>query len=1019
MILWSVRRPAIIWATGAALLLAGFIALKRLPIAAKPYVELPHLSVSMSWPGASAELVETYLGSPIESAIQSVKGVHRIGSESSEGQVTLDVELEPESDVQLARLGMLERLELLRKEFPPGSTGLTVSNFVPEGLDEEPLVEVTVYGPYTPGTLQETIERQVTPRVSAVPGVAAVQAYGGAVVGVSVSYQPERLRQLGVDPGALREALATARVVQALGIEAAGGSQRMVVLRDTPKDLQALEQLPVRGAGNLIHSLGSLATIRREEDTRDRFFRVDGEPAVTIRVTRLPTADAVRTAQQVRATLEELRSSLPSGIRFKVLRDESLRLGDQLHELAKRGFMAFIGVLVVLVIMLRAPRAVGLVLASAAVAIAGTTLGLYLLGIPANLLTLAGLGMGIGILVQNGLVVVNRLRTARDTVEGRAGAAWRITPALVGSTFTTAVVLFPFLYLQGDTRAAFLPFATAFAMALAWSIPTALLMIPALGQGHGSTSVTWPRMRRLYLHTVIKLVRWRWVTITATLLMLVALGYVFSVKIPRSSFSGWWGQRTTLSANVTFPGGSDPASVNQAVNELERIVLGRPGVEIVQSQGGADYGYVTVTFDDDVAATAFPLALQEEVTQRAALIGGASVGVSGRGPGFYNGGGSSGSMATFRLKILGYSFAGVEQVALDFKSRLERIPRVKSVDINAAGFWGGRERASDVTLSPDRAALASHGITVQQFAGAVIREVGGAAGRQRMEVGDEDVYVTLKTAGARNRTLDQLREAMVPNTSQQPVRVGDLADVSEREALSRISRENQQYVRVLSYEFRGPPKLANRTHEAFMKSISVQPGYTVSDEYFGWQDDQSQKGLWLVFGIGVILVVLTVAMVFDSVWAATMVFLSIPLALAGVVVAFWATGSAFTREAAVGVILVIGLAVHQSILLVDGVLRPRGGEDRVVVRSASRIIAACRDRVGMIMLITLTTLASPLPLAFGAGADDLFGAIALAMTGGTIAGTLGAIFLLPPILARRAKHVAPSGARGAPLPDPI
>ncbi len=1003
MILWATRRPAIVWATSAALLLAGFVALRRLPVSAKPYVELPRLSVSMSWPGASAELVETYLGSPIEAAIQSVRGVHRITSESSESQVSLDVELEPATDVQLARLAILERLELLRKDFPPGASGLGVSNYMPEGLDEEPLVTVTVYGPYTPGTLQELIDRQVNPRVSAVPGVAAIQRYGGATVGVSVSYQPERLRQLGVDPSALQEALATAREVQALGVERAGGTQRQVVLRDTPADLAALEHLPVRGAGGMIHSLGSLTTIRREEDARDQFFRVDGEPAVIMRIARLPGADAIHTAQMVRTTLEAIRATLPPGIRFKVLSDESLRLGEQLSDLARRGSFAFAAVLLVLAVTLRAPRSVGLVLASAAVAIAGTTLGLYLLGIPANLLTLAGLGMGVGILVQNGLVVVDRLRTVPDTVEGRAEAARLIAPALLGSTLTTAVVLFPFLYLQGDTRAAFLPFATAFAMALAWSIPTALVLIPALAGGHASYRVGWPRLRRFYLQVVVRLVRWRWATLSTTVLLLVGLGYVFAVKVPRSSFTGWWGQRTTVSANVSFPSGSDPASVNQSMRELEQIVVGRPGVDFVQVQGGADRGYMTVTFDDAIAMTAIPLAVQEEVTQRAALIGGASVGVSGKGPGFYNGSGV-GSAATFRLKILGYSFAGVEQVALDLKSRLERIPRVRSVDINAAGFWGGRERASDVTLLPDRAALASHGLNVSQFAGAVTREVGGAAGQQRLEIGDEEVYLSLKTAGARSRTLDQLREALVPNRAGMPVRVGDLATVSEREALSRISRENQQYVRVLSYEFRGPQKLANRTHDAFMHSISVQPGYSVSDEYFGWQDDQSQQGLWMVFAIGVVLVVLTVAMVFDSIWAATMVFLSIPLALAGVIVAFWVAKAAFTREAAVGVILVIGLAVNESILLVDGVLARRvAARDGAIVRSSSAadVVYACRDRVGMIMLITLTTLASPLPLAIGAGSDDLFGAIALAMTGGTVAGTIGALFLLPPLLVPR------------------
>jgi hydrophobic/amphiphilic exporter-1 (mainly G- bacteria), HAE1 family len=1003
MIAWASRRPAVVWASAIALLLAGALALTRLPIATKPYVELPRLTVSMSWPGASAELVETYLGSPIEAAIQSVRGIHKIGSESGEGYLTLDIELEPGSDVRLARLGVLERLELLRADFPPGSSDLQVSNYVPEGLDEEPLLRATVYGPYTAGTLQELVERQIKPRINAVPGVAGVRANGGALVGVAVAYQPERLRQLGIEPAALNEALARARVVEAIGVERGGASQRQVVLRDTPDALEGLGMLPVRGPGGRVHHLADLATIRREEDNQDRFFRVNGEPAVMMRVARLPGADAIRTARDVRAVLAQLRPGLPAAIQFKVLSDESVRLGQQLGDLGQRGAIAFGAVLLVLAIALRAPRAVILVLTSAAVAVAGTTLGLYLLGIPANLLTLAGLGMGTGILVQNGLVVVDRLRTVPDTPEGRALAARRITPAVLGSTLTTAVVLFPFLYLQGDTRAAFMPFAAAFSLALGWSIVTSVVMIPALAGGHGVHEVRWPRLRRFYARVVIRLLRWRWATVTATVALVAGLGWVFAVKVPRSSFAGWWNQRTTLSARVDFPSGSDPASVDQSIRDLERVVVGRPGVENVQAQGDADGGYLVVTFDDAVAFTAIPLQMQEEVTQRAVLIGGASVSVSGRGPGFFNGGGVGG-LATYRLKILGYSFAGVEQLALDLKSRLKRVRRVTSVDINAAGFWFGRERASDVTLLPDRSALAGYGLTAREFADAVTREVGGAAGRRRLTLGDEELWLSLKTEGARARTLDQLRDARVPNGQAIPVRIGDVARVEERAALSRISREDQQYVRVLSYEFRGPQKLADRTHEAFMKSISVPPGYSVSDEYFGWEDDHSQKGLWLVFAIGLALVVLTVAMVFDSVWGAAMVFLSLPIALSGVVAAFWLTHTAFTREAAVGVILVIGLAVNQSILLVDGILQRQAvtqwGRTAALPRM---VVAACRDRIGMIVLVTLTTLASPLPLAVGTQAQDLFGAIALAMVGGTAAGTIGAMFLLPAMLMRRAR----------------
>ena len=1008
MIAWSVSRPAVVWASGAAVLLAGGVAFTRLPLATRPTVELPRLTVTMSWPGASAELVETYLGAPMEAAIQGVRGVRRIGSESSEGEVQLDVELEPGTQVQLARLGILERLELLRRDFPPGAGQPQVSNYVPEGLDEEPLLLYTVYGPYTAGTLQELVARQIEPRVSAVPGVAGVQAMGGALQGVGVSYSPERLRQLGIAPDEIQRTLARARVVEALGVETAGATERRVVLRDVPHALEQLAALPVRGPGGRLHRLGDLAAVRREEDDRDQFFRIDGEPAVLMRISRLPGADAIKTARAVRDVLATLEPRLPPGVRFKVVSDESERLARQLGALARRGGIAVLAVLAVLALALRASRAVALVLGSAALAIAGAALGLYLLGVPANLLTLAGLGMGVGILVQNGLVVADRLRTVPDTPAGRAEAGRRITPAVLGSTLTTAVVLVPFLYLQGDARAAFLPFAVAFALALGWSVLSSVVMIPALGQGHGLHAGRWPRLRRLYLRTVIALLRWRWATLALTVAALGGLGWVFVRKVPRVAFGSWFGQRTTLTASLGFPQGSDPESLDRSMAELERIVVGRPGVDHVQARGFRDNAYLTVTFDDRSAMGPLPYILQDELTQRAVLIGGASVSVQGRGPGFYNAGGA-GSLATFRVKILGYSFEGVRQLALDLKTRLERIPRVRSVDINAAGFWFGREQARDVTLEPDRHVLASFGLTAEDFARAVTREVGGAAGTRRFTLGDEDLWLSVKTAGARERALDQLGQALVPNPAGAPVRVGDLARVSEREALSRISREDQQYVRILSYEFRGPQKLAERTHKAFMASIAAPPGYSVSDEYFGWQDDQSGKGLWLVFGVGLVLVVLTVAMVFDSAWGAAMVFLSLPIALGGVVAAFWWSKAAFTREAAVGVILVIGLAVNQTILLVDAVLARRrvaaggargapGAGSRAAWRSPAAVAYACRDRVGMIVLVTLTTLASLMPLAVGTGAEELFGAIALATTGGMIAGTVGALFVVPALL---------------------
>jgi HAE1 family hydrophobic/amphiphilic exporter-1 len=1003
MIRWAVSRPAVVWAITCVILLGGAVSFSKLALATATEVELPRLLITAQWPSASSELVEMYLSSPIEAAAQSVRDVRKTSSESRDGTARLTIELDPEADVQLTRLAILERLELLRPTYPIGVIAPTVSNFVPDELAEAPLLRVLLSGPYTPGAMQRIADLQINPRISAVPGVAGVQINGGTEFGATVSYDASMLRQLGISPTVINDAIANARVVASLGTERIGASKREVVLRDQPGAIEELADLPIRGRGNRTFRLGELAEVRPEEDSRGFFFRVNGNTAIGFTVVREPSSDAIETARAVRAAMREIGPGLPPGVRYRITADDSVELSRQLNDLFKRGAIAFAAVTLVLIVALRNWRAVALVMGSAAVAIAGTALGLYLLEIPANMLTLAGLGMGIGVLVQNGLVIVERLRSSPDTPDGRAEVAQRMVPAVLGSTLTTAVVLFPFLYLQGNARAAFFPFAAAFTLALFCSILSAVVMIPALAKGHGLKETHWPLLQRGYAWMVRGTLRWRWATLLVTVMAVGGLTYAFIKKVPRFSFGGFGGQRTTIQVSISFPRGSDPQSLDAAMREMEQVVVGREGVEEVTASSRGTFGAgMFVSFKRAYEFSAIPLQLQEELTQRAVYIGGASISVQGQGQGFSSGGGA-GSMSTFRIRVLGYSYAAVAQLAEDIRLRLERITRVRNAVVTSGSFFGG-DRAYAVTLDPDRDALARYGVTAQQFASAVNREVRGSVGGQRLEIGGEEIPVSVKAKGSRDRSLDELREALIPAQGNSTVRLSDLSDVGEREQLSTITREDQQYLRLVAYEFRGPSRLANRTHEAFMKSISVPPGFMVQDEQlFRREQDTSQRGLWLVFAIGVALVILSVAMVFNSSWGATMVFLSLPIALAGVMAAFWLAGASFTREAAVGVILVVGLAVNQSILLVDDALERRLSHASRRL-PPSRVYRAALDRSGMIMMVTLTTIASLVPLAIGTGSDTLFGAIALATAGGTVAGTIGAMFILPAVLAGRRRR---------------
>ncbi len=997
MIRWAAGRPAVIWSLAAGIVVAGAVSFTKLPLATKTRVDTPRISVSAGWGMAAPELIETYLTSPIEAAIQGVRGVRKLSSTSNEGSASVTVELDPGIDVTMARLAILERMETLRPDLPSGAqNSLSVSPYVPEDLQESPLLEINITGPYTPGALTKITQDLVVPRFAALDGIAGTGVRGAARNGVVISYDATRLRQLGIDPGQLTQALAGARVVETIGAERLGATERRVVLRDTPAAIEDLGRLPVVASGGRVHRLDEITVIRPEEDRQGRFYRLNGLTAVTVVLTRQGGADAIKTVQRAREVLTDVQATMPVGIELKVASDSSEDLAKQLRDLLLRGAIAFAAVAMVLLLTLRSLRSTALVLGSATVAIAGTALGLYLLDIPANLLTLAGLAMGIGILVQNGLVVVERMRGVENTPDGRAAAGARIAPAVIGSTLTTAVVLFPFLFLQGDARAAFAPFAAAFGLALFWSVATALVLIPAVARGgvdHGG----WGWLSRGYDWSVRKVLRARFAVIGLTVATLGVLTWGFITQVPRSSWGGFFGERREqVSASVRFPKGSDPEQIEALVAELESVAVGRDGVAIVRAQGSSMGGNLVVEFTPEGGRTEMPWVIADELTQRAVLVGGAE-GVSVQPPegqGYYGGSGGSGG-GSRRIKILGYSFEGVRQLALDLQRRLEQIPRVREVNINAASYFGNQRQVM-IALEPDRQKLGQVGATARDFAATLQREVSGGDAARTIEIGDEDFPVSVRALNVRNRQLRDLQQANVSNPQRAPIQLDDISTVEEIEGLSQIQREDQQYLRIVSYDFRGPNKLADRTHEAFMAAIAAPSGYTVEDQKYEWDDDHSQKGLYLVFGIGVVLVLLAVALVFDSWWASAMVFLSLPMALGGVVAAFWLTDSAFTREAAVGVILVVGLAVNQAILMIDAVLvakRRHGGR-----ATGADVIHAARDRAGMIILVTLTTVASLVPMAWGSATTTLFGAIALATAGGITAGTLAALWLLPPVL---------------------
>ncbi|HSG81040.1 MAG TPA: efflux RND transporter permease subunit, partial [Gemmatimonadota bacterium] len=399
--------------------------------------------------------------------------------------------------------------------------------------------------------------------------------------------------------------------------------------------------------------------------------------------------------------------------------------------------------------------------------------------------------------------------------------------------------------------------------------------------------------------------------------------------------------------------------------------------------------YMQVTFPDSLENSYVPVAIKDQMVAYSYLFAGAEVRVYGFGPSFYGGGSSP---PTYTVKLLGYNYERVRDIAEDLARRLSRFNRVREVDTNVSDWWW-TDKASEYVLNIDRPRLAGYGLSVQELLSFVTSNVQGQVSLSRMKVGGEEVRYSVKLEGYRDFDFTDLNELLVPTATGEVVRLADVAQVGRHEVLNRIVREDQQYQRLVGWEFRGPRKLGDTVRDAAIDATELPPGYRIEKERgFFWTDEEQQQ-IYTVLIFAVILIYLVTAALFESLRAPFVVLLTVPLALIGVFLVFFYTGASFTRSAYIGVIMMAGIVVNNAILVVYHINEIR--RNGVTLKEA--VIQGTLERVRPILMTTLTTVLGLLPLILFSETMDatIWNALALATIGGLIASTVFVLTSIP------------------------
>jgi len=1038
-----IRRPVAVAMLMLAAATTGLYQAFHLPLELTPEVDLPKLAVTASWPGSTPENVEAFVTSPIEAVAHTLPHLRKVSSESSEGRMRVEIECNRCADMDFITLELGEKLSYLAQELPFGVSTPQIEKYVPKEFQTEAFLSFHLAGNLPPHELRTFAVKKLRGPLLSLNGIAEVEVLGGEERELHVLVDRARLETYKLTLADIQEALAAAQMRRPVGRVSNAAQHVDLVLENFEEEIEGLAQLPITKSGVAL-DLHQVAALQFQTVPPPTLTRIDGEPAVLLRILRQPDTNSLRVADAVFQKLEELKKLFPGDLRLLKAQDETTRMREDLRDLLVRSGFSLLVVLSVLMLFLRSWRASGTVMATIffAVLLALNLFGVMRLGL--NLLTLAGFALGFGMLVDNAIVVVENISRLRagvherergrigdeekgrrgERVSGREGDENRevelaakgtaeVGVAILASTLTTVVAFIPFLYLTGELREYYQSFALAVCASLAASLLVAFTLTPTLAARLSSRKENRNKSSRknpliplspphpispspthplsFYQRMLVQILRFRWIAILLALGLLGCSTYIFLKKVTRGS--PWkWGEDTYLVVWAQLPTGAQLERADAIARFFEERIVGQSQVERIFTHVSAEYANLRVTFPKAAQFSAYPHIMKEQLTVLASRFAGISIAVYGFGPGFAMGFG--GSAPQYQLRVLGYSYNETKRFAEEIGRTVARHPRVREVNTTSSG-WHASGESFETVLALDRQKLPAHGLTVQAAMaqlGAYLRE---DFTRQEMQLHGEPMIYRLKYADFDRFEMQDLFHLTLRGDKGQPVHLRDVAHIEERPAQPLIARENQQYQRWITFEFRGPWKLGNRYVEGIVKNTPLPPGYKLDQPQWGWGSEEEEKELWRVIALSLLLIFMVPAALFESFKQPFIIMTAVPMALIGVFLIFWLTDQPFDRSAYIGVVLLGGVVVNNAIIMVDHINQLR----RAGLEKHAAIIQGASDRLRPILMTSLTTIAGLLPMVIAADKTGLWYALALATIGGMSSTTILVLLITPAIYA--------------------
>jgi len=951
-----VRRHVATWMIFVAFVVLGAYSLPRLQIEAIPDVDLPQLSISTRWNGASPQAIQRAITVPVEEAVQNVHGVEKIESQSRDGSSTVTVSFRRDINLDFARLEVNEQLGDVRRNLPLGAGQPQIIAFVPEEFRTEDFFTFSLESPLSANELRELAETWVLPQIIALDGVADAQVLGGARPLVKIVLDRTRLELYNIRADDVFRAIDRLDEFTGAGTVREQGLEKLVALR-RPVDLRAVAKAVVAERGGRTFRLDMVGEVRSDFEDPVYMARANGQNTVFVAVDKRSGANTVGVSRTLRAALPSIEAELPFPVEFHVDEDQGKELEDKLRELVYRS-LVILGILfLVLAATLRRIRLTAVVTASIVFAVVISLALFYFLGISVNFITISGLTVCFGLILDNSILVLDsihrrlttlaradeaglsrraKVRVAYETiVEGTREVLFPI----LATTLTTIVAFASFIFLTGRLALYYIPLAVAVTTALFASLFVAFGWVPMVLErwwarplvaktADGPNDVEDPAALAAFVeeepaledgkHILERLFSMRpklaWMILPLAAALFVWGWHVYDKKVIKGGF--WrFPDQEELFLYLEMPSGTDIELTSQTLYEFEKSLLPLPeGTRMIARVFG-NQAIIRVEFEEAVRQSEVPMHYRAILIDRADRTGGSSVFIRGFSDRPYFKGAFAGSALNSLVKITGYNSKRLNEIAEATLARAERSRRVRNARITT-GSQFERIRQEEMVIRIRRDQLAAHGLTVLELAGQ-IRRLMGVDFPWNMLIEGEQEQVQLSYLDADDISYADVAEMLIRNSEGEQVRLGDLISIERREVSRSITRENQKYTAHVNWEYLGTDAMRQAYIKDILAGIELPYGYEAEEARQEFFTEEEEGELNLTVGLALAFIFFVLAALFESISLPFLVLASVPMALVGVFVTFWLTHSTFDSSARIGLILLFGIVVNNAILLIS------------------------------------------------------------------------------------------------------